>query len=599
MKKVNMGIKGLWQRTNRLKQAGNSLLVLALMNPCAAQNEQQVRFNQLGFYTNGPKIAIVTEHVVPNKFYITGSNLRDTFFSGNLGSEMRSAYSNTTTRHADFSSFQRKGSYVLLVPGLPPSYIFRIGDDIHREVAIATLKGFYYQRSAMSLDFEYAGKWHRSAGHPDDIVYIHPSAASKKRPSGKIIPSAGGWYDAGDYNKYIVNSGITMATLLSAFEDFPDHFKILKTNIPESKDELPDILNEILYNLRWMMTMQDPTDGGVYHKCTNAVFDGMVMPGVTKDARYVVQKSTAATLDFAAVMAQAARVFKRFDSSLFNLSDSCFTAAEKAWHWASNNPNVLYEQDEMNQNFDPDITTGGYGDRILTDEWFWAAAELYLVSLNPKYALVLNKRFNDPARLPSWGNVNMLGYYSLLHHNKSLPHFQKQQQLKDTLIRMADGFIKRSASNAFATIMGQSERDFNWGGNANAANQGILLVQVYRLTKNRKYLDAAITNLDYILGRNATGYSFITGFGIKTPMHPHHRQSEADGIIEPVPGLMVGGPNSGMQDKCAYKFKEIETAYADVLCSYASNEIAINWNAPVVYLANAIEALKKEAGYVE
>ena len=146
--------------------------------------------------------------------------------------------------------------------------------------------------------------------------------------------------------------------------------------------------------------------------------------------------------------------------------------------------------------------------------------------------------------------------------------------------------------------MGQSARDYNWGGNSNAANQGILLVRAYLLSGNKNYLDGAISNLDYILGRNATGYSFITGIGSKTPMHPHHRQSEADGITEPVPGLLVGGPNLGMQDSCLYPFKEIETAYVDHVCSYASNEIAINWNAPIVYLANAVEALKKTAGYV-
>ena len=82
-------------------------------------------------------------------------------------------------------------------------------------------------------------------------------------------------------------------------------------------------------------------------------------------------------------------------------------------------------------------------------------------------------------------------------------------------------------------------------------------------------------------------------------MCPHHRQSTADGITDPVPGLLVGGPNPGMQDKCNYEFTEPETAYSDAVCSYASNEIAINWNAPVVYLANAIEALQKIVGYTK
>ena len=75
-------------------------------------------------------------------------------------------------------------------------------------------------------------------------------------------------------------------------------------------------------------------------------------------------------------------------------------------------------------------------------------------------------------------------------------------------------------------------------------------------------------------------------------MHPHHRPSIADNIIAPIPGLLVGGPNPGMQDKCFYASTETETAYTDDDCSYASNEIAINWNAPLVYVVNVIEALQ-------
>ena len=173
------------------------------------------------------------------------------------------------------------------------------------------------------------------------------------------------------------------------------------------------------------------------------------------------------------------------------------------------------------------------------------------------------------------------------------------ETINKNVLAIADTFVQKMNVNAFKTIMGQSAKDFIWGSNSVAANQGILLINAYLISKNKKYLDAALTNVDYILGRNATGYSFITGIGSKTPMHPHHRPSIADGVIEPVPGLLAGGPNPGRQDGCVYEFTETETAYTDVDCSYASNEIAINWNAPLVYLLNAMNALKKEAGYVK
>jgi endoglucanase len=559
----------------------------------------RIKLNQAGYYPAAPKIAVITGSLSATKFYITSTNLRDTFFTGTLGGEKQSANSTTKTRIADFSSLTKKGSFVVLVPGMGHSYVFAVGDDANKEVAIATLKGFYYQRVSIPLEEKYAGKWHRSTGHPDNVVYIHPSAASKERPEGLVISSPGGWYDAGDYNKYIVNSGISMGTLLSAYEDFPEYFSHLSTNIPESGDAVPDILNEIIYNLRWMLTMQDPNDGGVYNKCTNAAFDGMVMPGITTAPRYVVQKGTAATLDLAAVAAQASRILSKFKKQLPGLSDSCLAASRKAWQWAQSNPAVEYNQNAINSKFKPEISTGGYGDRNFSDELFWAAAELYATTKENSFYQVAKQNLKDSVNLPGWNSVGMLGNYTFLRFAKQLPQTASVSvaKMNQRVVDIANGYLTKVPSNAFATVMGQSVRDFSWGGNSVAANQGILLIKAYQITGDKKYVDAALTNLDYILGRNATGYSFVTGIGSKSPMFPHHRPSTADGVVDPVPGLLVGGPNPGMQDKCQYEFTEPETAYSDNDCSYASNEIAINWNAPMVYLANAIEALKQKVGY--
>lgn len=577
-------------------------ICLIIILPCSLFSQNvttRIKLNQLGFYPNAPKTAIVTGTVSSSNFYITSTNCRDTFFTGTLSEEKQSAYSSTKTRLADFSSLTNKGSFVVLINGVGHSYVFKISDDVNKEAGVSTLKGYYYQRTSMPLEEKYAGKWHRSTGHPDNIVYIHSSAASKERPEGTIISTPGGWYDAGDYNKYIVNSGITMGTILSAYEDFPDYFKQFNTNIPESSDAVPDILNEAIYNLRWMLSMQDPNDGGIYNKCTNAAFDGMVMPGITKAPRYVVQKGTGATLDFAAVTAQASRILSKFKKQLPGLSDSCLKASRKAWQWALKNPALEYNQNTMNQTFKPVISTGGYGDRNFSDEWFWAASELYINTKQNDFYEVVKQHLKDNVNLPGWGNVGMMGYYSFLRLTKELPPSVKDSvaKMKDRVISIANGYMEKVPANAFGTVMGQSAGDFNWGGNSNAANQGILLIRAYLLTGDKRYVDYALTNLDYLLGRNATGYCFVTGIGSKSTMFPHHRQSTADGVTEPVPGLLAGGPNSGMQDHCKYEFTEPETAYSDSDCSYASNEIAINWNAPIVYLANAIEALQGKVGY--
>jgi len=500
-----------------------------------------IRLNQIGFYPDGPKIAVVNvdkDGVFSLKEEATGKVV----FTSKLSGQHKSAVSPAVTRIADFSSVTKPGTYKLNVQGIGDSYTFEIKPKVFCDVTKALIKGYYFQRMSTPLLPQYAGKWSRPAGHPDNRVEIHPAAASSQRPVGTIISCPKGWYDAGDYNKYIVNSGITMGTLLSLYEDFPSYFDTLKTNIPESGDKAPDLLNEIAWNLRWMLTMQDPNDGGVYNKVTNANFDGMVMPAVCTTPRYVVPKGTGATLDFAAVMAQSARVFGKFKTVFPGLSDSCMKSAEKAWNWAVKNPNVPYDQNAMNKVYKPVINTGGYGDSNFSDEFIWAASELYVSTKKDSYYTSVSIFPDTLMPLPSWGDVKLLGYYTLARFEKSLTG-QAQKDfpaLKKQIIRTADKMIEGVSDRAYMTVMGKSARDFVWGSNSVAANEGILLIQAYRLTNDKKYLSGALGNLDYILGRNATAYSFVTGYGHKTPMFPHHRQSEADGIADPIPGLIVG-----------------------------------------------------------
>jgi endoglucanase len=579
----------------------------------AVNPSPSIVLNQIGFYPDAPKLAVVILPVSSDSFYVISRPAGDTAFSGRLGVAVGSANSSLLVRLADFSGVNREGAYNLLVPGLPHSLPFTVERGVMGRVAAAALKGYYYQRASMPLESIYAGVWARGAGHPDRVVFVHPSAATAERPAGTVILSPGGWYDAGDYNKYVVNSGITMGTLLGAFEDFPEYFDTLHSQIPPVQGadmpvkrvaqsagadvasgverSIPDVLNEVLYNLRWMLTMQDPGDSGVYHKCTNAAFDGMVKPGVTKAPRYVVQKSTAATLDFAAVMAQASRIYRNYPGVLPGFADSCLRAARGAWGWASLHPAVVYDQDSMNRLYQPAITTGAYGDKMLGDERFWAAAELFVSTGEEQYQSVVKERLGLRLSVPSWGSVGMMGVYSLLRQRVGPTKGMGQglDVLEQRLLHFADSLVKQQT--AFHTVMGGRKSDFVWGSNAVAANQGMLLLKAWMVKRDRKYLNAALDNLDYILGRNATGYCFVTGLGGFSPVHPHHRPSISDGVVAPVPGLLVGGPNPGRQDHQIYPFFDAELAYIDNDQAYASNEIAINWNAPLVYLAGGVDAV--------
>ncbi len=559
---------------------------------------EDIRLNQIGFYPDAPKIA-VTLGVSEGLFFISSPCLTDTLFKGRLGSERSAQYSSKSTRIADFSEFKKPGTYVLWVPQIGYSSQFSIKEKVHSELATAAIKSYYYQRTLIPLTLEFAGKWSRPAGHPDDKVLVHGSAATKKRPEGTVISAQRGWYDAGDYNKYIVNSGITMGTMLSFHEDFEKFSKQWKIDIPESGNGVPDLLNELIWNLRWMLTMQDPNDGGVYHKLTTANFEGAVMPAEARNTRYVVQKGTAASLDFAAVTAQAARILKNYNSQLPGLADSCLNASVKAWKWARKNPDILYKQDELNKNFKPTIATGAYGDGDVSDEFIWAAAELYVTTGDDTYYKSVNLFPDANTPLPAWPQVRTLAYYTLMRFADQLTPQGKKDipSLKARLLAFAEGMLAGADTHSYHTVMGKNAGDFIWGSSSVAANQGIGLIRAYSISGERKYLDFALHNLDYLLGRNGTTYSYVTGFGHKTPMHIHHRPSEADGVPDPVPGLLSGGPNPGMQDGCDYPSAIPDEAFVDDWCSYASNEITINWNAPLVYLVAALEALQYEAGY--
>lgn len=546
-----------------------------------------IRLNQVGYLPDQNKVAIVLSESPLDSFFIWDIENEKVVFEGTAFKNETKTLSGKASWRLVFSDLTTEGEYKIGIPELGKSYPFSIHSQVYEELGKASLKAFYFQRASVDLPEEFAGIWARKGGHPDDKVMIHPSAASDLRPEGTFLSSPKGWYDAGDYNKYIVNSGITMGTLMSLYEVFPEYFAKQNLSIPESGNTLPDVLDEILWNLDWMLTMQDPADGGVYHKLTTARFEGMVEPHKAINQRYLVSKGTAATLDFAAVMAQAARIYKPFapeDAVVY------LKAAEKAWNWAMQNPEVYYHQNDVNDAFEPDVVTGAYGDQNLEDEWVWAASELYISTHNLEYWKILDSA-NQDFQLPSWSQVKWLGFYSLLRNEKSLAQIPQEwlSMLKINLITAADSYHQAGLAQAYLSPMGANPKDFIWGSNAVASNQGILLLEAFKLSGKADYLHSAKANLDYILGRNATGFSYVTGFGSKTPMHPHHRLATSRPDLPPLPGFMVGGPNPSQQDKCDYPSDIPDESFTDLSCSYASNEIAINWSAPFAYLVNAIQ----------
>ena len=560
-------------------------LSILLLTNCSSSGKVQkessglVLYNQVGYQTNSRKLALVADGI--NEVVIINAEGTEVFRTVPAAASYWDK-SGDAVAVIDFSEVNVPGKYTLILPGHNQSFEINISDRPFTELSKAALKSFYLNRTAIPIEPEFGGIWARPAGHPDTAVLVHASAASAARPEGTVISSPLGWYDAGDYNKYVVNSGIATYTMLQAFTDYQDYFTNLNINIPESGGPIPDVLAETLFNLRWVLTMQDPNDGGVYHKLTNKQFDAFVMPHEALAERYVVQKGTSAALNFAALAGKGYRTLQAWNNQLPGLADSCLRMAEYAWEWAVKNPDVEYKQPE-------DIATGGYGDKNFDDEWFWAASELYLVTGKKEYHDVILEKYSKPL-VPTWNQTYALGFISLLDNYELLPATIKNTNLREDFLTLVDELTETSKNSPYAV----SIEEFAWGSNSDVANHGMLKLFAFRITGNDDYLVSALSDLDYILGRNATGYCFVTGFGHKKVMNIHHRPSGADGIEDPVPGFLSGGPNLSVLTDCGPDVERSPypaKSFVDLECSYSTNEIAINWNAPLVYLVAGLDAL--------
>ncbi len=534
--------------------------------------------NQVGFLSKSIKHLFFPEDKEHKEFNVyKGAKL---VLSGNTNEAKYWDCAGESVVLVDVSELSKEGNYYVEIDSCIID--FSIDEKSYENIGISLAKTFYLARASVDIEARYAGQWKRMAGHPDNKILIHSSAADENRKEGDVISSPGGWYDAGDYNKYIVNSGISTYTLLHLVDNFGKQLKNTSLNIPESSNKTPDVLDEAIYNLRWMLTMQNPHDGGVYHKLTSKRFCGMIMPDRDKSERYVVMKTTSSTLDFVATMAKAYRVLSRYEKDYPHLSDSCLEASKMAWEWTLENPNVTYQQPD-------DIKTGQYSDDNLLDEKFWAASEMYLSTKEDRYKDALD--FDVSFGIPQWGKVSTLGLWSIVSYKGSLDEAILSSS-KQKLMKLANEHYAAYDKSAYKIPI----TSFPWGSNSTVANQGITLMHAYSETRDKKYIKAADACVGYILGANPTGYCFVTGFGRKSPIDIHERRTVADGIEEPIPGLLVGGPSRQRQSDCGediYPSEYPAKSYVDLECSYSTNEIAINWNAPAVYLFLGMKHLLK------
>ena len=545
-----------------------------------------IRANQVGYFKSRDKaVNLVSTASFGSQNYKVFNSSNVEILSGVSASSTNWSDANLNVAKIDLTSIDTNGNYTVKTD--QSEITITIADNPLEALATASIRYFYYNRASTAITATNGGIWSRSSGTPDTSVRVHSSAATPNRPTNTIISSPDGWYDAGDLNKYIVNSGISTYTLLAAFEHYKPHFINKDLNIPESTNNLPDILDEAIWNLNWMLTMQnkvsDGGDGSVYHKLSGLSFEGIVMPANYNLQRYVIGRSTSAALNFAAVMAVASRIFSDYNIQKPGYSTTLLAAAKEAYTWAKNNPAMHFTANPS------DVFTGQYEDNNVNDEFQWAAVELFISSGEAQYKNDINYFNLTNQGVPSWQSTSTLGILSIAN-NLTNPNVMQLNttSVLNKLTSIANALKSNIATNLVETAM--SNFDYNWGSNGTAANQIVVLLSAYKATNDTSYLTAAYKAMDYLLGRNAVGISFVTGFGQSSPLKPHHRISEADGIVLPVPGMLVGGPqNSSNPDGCTYTNTSKAGKYSDSWCSYSTNEVTINWNAPLAYATNALQ----------
>ncbi|MFJ5224413.1 glycoside hydrolase family 9 protein [Streptomyces sp. NPDC088400] len=556
-----------------------------------------IRTNQLGYLPDGPKRAtLVSPSTSPLNWQLRNAS-GTVVASGSTTVRGTDAASRDTTQLADFSSYTGTGSGYTLAADGRTSHPFDIktGTQLYGGLRSDAMSFFYQQRSGIPIEASLAGAaYARPAGH----LGVAPNKGDTSVPCQAGVCDysrdvRGGWYDAGDHGKYVVNGGISTWLLVNSFErarragtDAALGDSTLR--VPERGNRVPDVLDEARWELDFLMRMQvpegKPLAGTAFHKMHDAAWTAIpTRPEQDAQQRELHRPSTAATLNLAAAAAQCARVFAPYDAAF---AARCLDSARRAWTAARANPSLLAP--------DSDGTGGGaYSDATVSDEFYWAASELYATTGQAAYrdAATSSPWHTSADALSSfgfgWADTAALGRLTLATAPTGLPAAETAR-LRTSVTTAADRHLATMSGQGYATPLPAS--GYVWGSNGQVANNAIVMATAYGLTGQQRYRAGALESLDYLLGRNALGQSYISGYGEQPSHNQHHRfwahQLDAS-LPSPPAGSLAGGPNASLQDPVAQEHLSgcaPAACYIDDIGSYSTNEVAVNWNAPLAWL---------------
>jgi endoglucanase len=507
------------------------------------------------------------------------------------------AESGEALHRLDFSAYTRQGRGYRLRVGQASSHPFDISPDLYFSLYRDAARYFYLNRSGVPLEMPYAGdaSLARPAGHLSDArVPCLPGSGCSY-----ALDVRGGWYDAGDYGKYVVNGGVAAWLLLDAYEFAAVRHRAAwftdgQLGIPESQNGVPDLLDEARVEIEFLLKMQvpegEPLSGMVHHKVHDLSWSPLGKPPApqTELPRYLQPPSTAASLNLAAVGALAARLYDRIDSAF---AQTCLKAARRAFAAARENPDRIAPLSNAEGG-------GPYADEQLADDFYWAAAELFATTREPAFARFVRsspyfRRFSSSADgVPAsfdWATTDVLGSLSLILHGDLLAP-EEVARLRQQVQVHADRSLALIQKQGYHFPLSSEGSEMPWGSNSFVIDNAIVLSFAHHLTNRPAYLEGAYEAMHYVLGRNATDYSYVSGYGERASSHPHHRfwaKSLDPRLPGSPPGALVGGPNSRLQDPLARaKLQGCRPlkCYIDELPSASTNEVAINWNASLTWL---------------
>ncbi|WP_112236541.1 glycoside hydrolase family 9 protein [Kribbella monticola] len=547
-----------------------------------------VRVNQVGYLTTGPKRATyVTDATGPLGWRLLDSTSA-TVATGTTTPYGADAMSGENVQLIDFGAVRSKGKGYRLAVGDDVSEPFDLGDDIYKSLRGDALAYFYNNRSGIPIEAQYVGDaYARAAGH----LGIAPNKGDTSVPCfpgtcDYSLDVRGGWYDAGDHGKYVVNGALAAWQLLDLYERSATHrdrgVADRTLRIPEAGNGDPDVLDEAKWELDFLLRMQvpagQPLAGMVHHKIHDEKWTGLPLaPAADPQQRYLYPPSTAATLNLAAVGARCARVYAHWDRKL---AGRCLVAARTAWKAALAHPAI----------YAPAGGEGGgaYDDTKVTDEFSWAAAELFATTGDSSYKKFTTTTLSAADGF-SWQETGGLADLALAR----MPWRLSRPELAKLVVRIskvADKYVADLRAQGFANPFLPADGKYVWGSNSAVANNSMIMATAYDLTHRSKYRAAALEAMDYLLGRNAINQSYVTGYGERASHNQHHRfwaHSLDPSLPSPAPGSLAGGPNSGLQDPVAERNLQgcaPATCYLDDIGSYSTNEVAVNWNSALAWM---------------